>query len=80
MHQAGVPLDLIRWLGRWGTMRTVEIYIQEVAALSALQNLPVSARARIAVFADRAAALLHHVVPRTLARGYVAAKEPERVG
>ena len=37
-----VPLDLIRWHGRWQTARTVEIYVQESAALTLLPSLPSS--------------------------------------
>eukprot|EP00969_Alexandrium_andersonii_P141739 6267031-Alexandrium_andersonii.AAC.1 len=54
-----VPLEKIRWHGRWSTARTVEIYVQECAALSLIPRLAPEHQLRIARFAAAAPALLH---------------------
>ena len=71
LHQAGVPLDMIRWRGRWGSQRTVEIYVQEVAALSVLRDVPLAARLRIALFAARAVPFIRLVQQRSAGRRMV---------
>ena len=42
-------VQLVAWRGRWAKMKTVEFYLQEVAANLLLQQLSESARARISV-------------------------------
>lgn len=46
-------LSMVRWRGRWAAARTLDIYVQEVAALSVLPALPPPAQARIQFFAAR---------------------------
>ncbi|CAE7254584.1 unnamed protein product, partial [Symbiodinium pilosum] len=41
-------ISLVAWRGRWSKIKTVEFYLQEVAAQLLLQQLPPAARARIA--------------------------------
>ena len=45
-------LGLVRWRGRWGAPRTLEVYIQEVGALHVLADVGPQARARIERFAE----------------------------
>ena len=54
----GVPIDKIRWHGRWSTVRTVEICVQECVALSVIAGMPLEQQLRIARFAAAAPALL----------------------
>ena len=54
-------LALVAWRGRWAKIKTVEFYLQEVAAQLLLQRLPAAARARIAVLRDASRMLLLHV-------------------
>ena len=58
LYLCGMPLEEIRWRGRWSTVRTLEVYIQELAASSLLAALPLSARARVQRFADGASLVL----------------------
>ena len=59
-------LDLTRWRGRWAaTSRTLEVYIQEVAAASVLPALDAVHRQRILAFAQ-AAPLLWNDLARQL--------------
>ena len=65
-------IALVAWRGRWAKMKTVEIYLQEVAAQLLLQRLPSTARQRIAVLQSASRALLLHVAscaPHTSPRG-----------
>ena len=51
-------LDMVRWAGRWSTQsRTMEIYVQEVAAASALPSLSATQRELVSIFARVAHAL-----------------------
>ena len=50
-YLAGTSLPDIAWQGRWASLRTLEIYIQEVAALTSLGELPASSQQRILKFA-----------------------------
>ena len=52
-------LSLIQWRGRWAQLKTVEHYIQEVAAQSLLAQMPPEDRAVVKFFADTAGPLLH---------------------
>ena len=52
-------LSLIQWRGRWAQLKTVEHYIQEVAAQSLLAQMPPEDRAVVKLFADAAGPLLH---------------------
>ena len=52
-------LSLIQWRGRWAQLKTVEHYIQEVAAQSLLAQMPPEDRAVVKLFADTAGPLLH---------------------
>ncbi len=51
-------LSRVQWRGRWSQLRTVEHYVQEVAAQTMLYRLPSHARHRVAVFNDAASGLL----------------------
>ena len=46
-----VPLDRIRWIGRWASQKMLEVYVQEIAASSVLPGLSASNRARIFQYA-----------------------------
>ena len=60
-------LDLTRWRGRWSaTSRTLEIYIQEVAAASVLPSLDANHRERIRLFAAAATSLWNDLVRQVL--------------
>jgi hypothetical protein len=50
--------EFVRFRGRWANSRMLEVYIQEVAATSLLQDLPFSVQQRIGRFAAAAAPLL----------------------
>ena len=52
-------LSLIQWRGRWAQLKTVEHYIQEVAAQSLLAQMPPEDRAVAKLFADASGPLLH---------------------
>ena len=43
-------LQLVRWRGRWASMRTLEVYIQEVAADRLLADAGAEVRARVERF------------------------------
>ena len=58
LYLIDVPLDKIRWHGRWSTVRTVEIYVPECAALSLIPGMPLEQQLRIARFAAAASSLL----------------------
>ena len=52
-------IDTVRWHGRWAcTSRTLEVYVQEVAALNVLPGLSADARDRIAFMARASVSLL----------------------
>jgi len=51
-------LSRVQWRGRWSQLRTVEHYVQEVAAQTMLSRLPSFARHRIATFNAAAPDLL----------------------
>ena len=44
-------LELVRWRGRWGAPRTLEVYIQEVGALHVLAGVGQPVRDRVHRFA-----------------------------
>eukprot|EP00971_Amphidinium_carterae_P028957 569401-Amphidinium_carterae.1 len=47
MFQTTRSHDTVRWRGRWASHRTVEIYIQEVAAQTVLPSLPAAVRSKL---------------------------------
>ena len=51
----------VRWRGRWQSARSLEIYIQEVAAVAVLQTLSTADRDRIGLFAQSCEAMLTFV-------------------
>ena len=51
-------LPLVAWTGRWSKSKTVEFYLQEVAAQLLLQRLPQWARARVRLLSKYSRALL----------------------
>ena len=51
-------LGLVAWRGRWSKVKTLEFYLQEVAAQLLLQQLPGWARARIDILRSFACQLL----------------------
>jgi hypothetical protein len=57
-YQEGCPFDVVRWKGRWQAPRTVEIYIQEVAANSVLPGLTIQQREKLRRFAAAASTIL----------------------
>ena len=62
LYLIDVPLDKIRWHGRWSTVRTVEIYVQECAALSLIPKMPLAHQLGITRFAAAAPSLLHETI------------------
>ena len=58
LYLQGVALDTIRWKGRWQAPRTLEVYIQECAALTMLRGLSPHVLSRMEVFAEGANHLL----------------------
>ena len=61
-------LELTRWRGRWSsTTRTLDIYIQEVAAASVLPALDASHRLLVLRFARAAKTIWQNLVSRVLA-------------
>ncbi|CAE7810303.1 unnamed protein product [Symbiodinium sp. CCMP2592] len=58
LYQETEDLGLVAWRGRWSKVKTLEFYLQEVAAQLLLQQLPASARARIAVLRSYARRLM----------------------
>ena len=46
--------ELVRFRGRWASLRMLEVYIQEVGATSVLPNLPDKVRARLKLLAEYA--------------------------
>ena len=58
LFQQTGSIELPRWRGRWQQVRTVEIYVQEVAALSVLPALSIPQRFRIRQFAGSAPVIL----------------------
>ena len=57
-YLGGRPLADIAWMGRWTALKTLEIYIQEVAGLTALTDLPIHVQNRIRRFGQGFAAIL----------------------
>ncbi|CAE7764587.1 Scn10a [Symbiodinium sp. CCMP2592] len=55
-------LPLVAWRGRWSTTKTVEFYLQEVAAQLLLHRLPVWSRERIRVLSSFSRHLLLEVI------------------
>ena len=58
LFEATESLDIVKWRGRWRADRTLDIYIQEVGALSVLPQLSDAQRQRIQSFACAADMLL----------------------
>ena len=61
-------VQLVAWRGRWAKMKTVEFYLQEVAANLLLQQLSDSARARISVLRSASRRLLALVTAHRFAQ------------
>ena len=62
LYMMGIPLDEIRWRGRWQAAKTLEIYIQEVASLTIIARLPAHVIDKIRRFAQAAAAILDAIL------------------
>lgn len=62
LHLETEDLPLVAWRGRWSKTKTVEFYLQEVAAQLLLQRLPPSARERIRLLSSYSRALILHVL------------------
>lgn len=77
LYRAGADLRAIQWLGRWSRISALECYIQEVAAASALLNVPSHARKALHQMSTAAPTLLrvstNHL--RGRARGALAPAE-----
>ncbi len=57
-YRDGTPLVDIQWQGRWRAAKTLEVYIQEVSALSVFADLTESQRLSIRMFAQNLDAML----------------------
>ena len=55
-------ISLIAWRGRWARVKTLEFYLQEVAAQVLLHSLSSAVRARIFYFEERCYGVFHHVL------------------
>ena len=55
-------LPLVAWRGRWSKTKTIEFYLQEVAAQLLLQRLPRWARERIKLLSKFSRALILHLL------------------
>ena len=64
MYQQTHDLQLIRWIGRWESDKTVEHYLQEAPAALAAARLPIPVRQRIRALAG----LLPDAIRRTAQR------------
>ena len=62
MYLSRVPLAEIQWRGRWASLRTLEFYIQEIAALTLLNSLPFHLKQQLHKFAG----IAHLLMPATL--------------
>ena len=51
-------VQLVAWRGRWSKLKTVEFYLQEVAAQLLLQQLSATSRAKIAILRAYASKLV----------------------
>ena len=58
LYRSGTSFDEIQWRGRWRSRRTLEVYIQEVGALSLLATSEASQRSKITERANALPALL----------------------
>ena len=52
MYIDGIDLSRIQWMGRWRSAKTLEIYIQEVAALNILAGCTDQQRCKIKNYSD----------------------------
>ena len=64
LYMDDVPLDTIKWRGRWAAWATLDRYIQEVASLSILKHLPAVSRVKIDAFAAAAPQALRYTAWR----------------
>ena len=64
-------LPLVAWRGRWSKTKTVEFYLQEVAAQLLLQRLPRWARDRIRLLSSFSRSLVLKVVQDTCLRAQI---------
>ena len=51
-------MEIVRWKGRWQSLRTVEHYVQEINCIAVLQDMPPASRDRLGAFGAHAARLL----------------------
>ena len=58
LYLATEDVSLVQWRGRWSKLKTVEYYLQEVAAQVLLHSLDVLARERVKTLATHARTLL----------------------
>ena len=73
IENEGIPA--IQWRGRWSRLKTLEYYIQEVAAQLFLFDLDDSVRRRISMLEGELATVLHFVFP-----SFFSAQQKSRVG
>ena len=64
MYQQTHDLQLIRWIGRWESEKTVEHYLQEAPAALAAARLPIPVRQRIHKLAGMLPAAIWRTVQR----------------
>ena len=69
LYLFGASIADIAWCGGWSSTRTLEIYIQEVAALTSLKDLRPADQARISLFADALPRILRDYVTNNSQRG-----------
>lgn len=62
LYLATEDIQLIQWRGRWTKLKTVEYYLQEVAAQVILHQLNELARHRIEFLSEHSSALVCHVI------------------
>ena len=58
LYLATEDVQLVQWRGRWSKLKTVEFYLQEVAAQVLLHSLDSLSRERVKILADHAKHLL----------------------
>ena len=62
LYRARVPISDIAWRGRWRQMRTLEYYLQEVAATESLSDLSPAHRDLVELLAGHADALVRQTL------------------
>lgn len=61
LYSATEDVNWVAWRGRWSRVRTLEYYLQEVAAQMMIHTLSSTSKAKIEVLANASSAVLSHV-------------------